>query len=109
VGDPQHAPVGGEHLADEFGDTQAVCSGGEVFQQQGADAAPVVVVGDEDGELGAWPVTGPFAGRYPDQAVALVGQQCQEPVRLRAAQPIDLGGQGGGAGEGEEPQAQVLR
>jgi hypothetical protein len=84
AGRAEHGDVVGQHLADEFADAVAAGAGGEVFEQQGADAPAAVRVGDEHRELGAAPgVVGALAGGHAHHPVTLDGEHGDVLVVLR--------------------------
>ena len=83
--------------------------GGEMLEQQRADAATAVPVRHEYRELGAMVgVAGSFARGDAHDDAGLVGEQGQVPIAVRLAEPIHLRGQRTLAGTQEEPRAQAL-
>ena len=50
--DTQHGPIAGDHLGDETLDSLLGGARRQLLEQSRADAAPLVVVGDGEGDLG---------------------------------------------------------
>nr|BFE71925.1 hypothetical protein GCM10020092_052260 [Actinoplanes digitatis] len=72
-GDAQHPGIARQYFADQFFDAAPVGPIGQVFQQEGADAAVPLWLGDEECELGA--AAGSLAGGDADEVVAL---ECED-------------------------------
>ena len=102
--DPQHAVVVAEDLGREAADPVAPAEGGEVLQQQAAQASATVLVGDEEGDLGA--VRGEqLGGRQAGDPAADDRHQRSRPGVVRSEEVVDVEPTGFPAG-GEEAQPQ---
>ncbi len=100
-----HPAVLRQHLGDEAGDAALACGLGQVLQQQVGDAAPLVGVLDEEGDLGPV-VLGPVEAADADHLLAH-GEDERHPVDVvhLGEAPHVAGAEAGVGGE----EAQVLR
>jgi hypothetical protein len=100
----QHAVVVAEYLGLEAADPVAPAEGGEVLQQQAAQATATVLVGDQEGDLGA--VRGEQLGsRQAGDPAPYERHQRGRPGVVRSEEVVDVEPTGFQAG-GEEAQPQ---
>ena len=87
--DAQHAVVVAEDLGLEAADPVAPAEGGEVLEQQAAQAAATVLVGDQEGDLGA--VRGEqLGGRQAGDPAADERHQRGRPGVVRSEEVVDV-------------------
>ena len=77
-------------LGDEPLDAPLPGGRGQVLQQHRADAAALLGVVDDEGDLGVGPLTDPVVPADPDQVVAQHRDQGDPPVVVDVGEPVQV-------------------